>query len=93
MSERQQTRVGESGDTETSTDSGQDAVDATDVVLGFRVDGLGIVEFYIDRILVATHTTNIPTANLAPAVFHLSGNATGTKSSVWTYLFYCMSER
>lgn len=45
--------------TETSTDSGVDAADATNVRLGFFCDGVGKVEFYVNRSLVATHTANI----------------------------------
>lgn len=65
----------ESGGTETSTDSGEDAVDATAVKLGFHVEGTSKVEFFVDRVLVATHTTNIPTTEMAPAAFMLTGAA------------------
>lgn len=77
----------EATDTETSTDSGVDAADATMVKLGFLVDGTGNVEFYVNRALVATHTTNIPTTELAPAVFQLSGDTTGTKTLTVDYVF------
>lgn len=70
----------ESGGTETSTDSGVDAVDATDITLGFKVIGTTGVEFYINRQLVATHTTNIPTTELTFALMEISGSNTGTKS-------------
>jgi hypothetical protein len=70
----------ESGGTETSTDSGVDAADGADVKLGIRVNGTSKVEFYVDRALVATHTTNIPATELALAIMELSGDATGTKS-------------
>lgn len=76
----------ESGGTETSTDSGIDAADTTDVRLGIRVVGTGLVEFYINRSLVASHTTNIPTTELTPALMQLSGNATGTKSMSVDYV-------
>lgn len=70
----------ESGGTETSTDSGVDAADATDVTLGFKVNGTTQVEFYVNRNLVATHTTNIPTTELTFAFMEISGSVTGTKS-------------
>lgn len=68
----------ESGGTETSTDSGVDAADDTEVTLGIRCHGTGLVEFYVNRTKVATHASNIPTANMALALAHLSGSATGT---------------
>ncbi len=70
----------ESGGTETSTDSGLDASDATFVTLGFRVSETGKVKFYVNRNLVATHTTNIPTTEMTIGIMELSGDATGTKS-------------
>ena len=77
----------ESGGTETSTDSGVDLEDDTDVILGFRVNGTGTVEFYVNRNLVATHTTNIPTTELALAAMSVSGSATGTRSTKIDYIF------
>lgn len=80
----------ESGGTETSTDSGKDAADATDVKLGFYWDGSSSVEFYVDRAKVATHTTNNPTdQNLAITMFELSGDASGTKSMSVDYAYAC----
>lgn len=77
----------EKSSTETSTDSGVDASDATYVKLGFRWDGSSKVEFFVDRALVATHTTNNPDdENLTPALFELSGNSTGTKSMTADYV-------
>jgi hypothetical protein len=67
--------------TETSTDSGVDLADATDVELAIIVEGTGIVEFYINGKLRATHTTNIPDdENLTVGIMQLSGSNTGTKS-------------
>lgn len=82
----------ESGGTETSTDSGVDAADATDVKLGFLVDGIGLVKFYVNRALVASHTTNIPATEMTPAIMELSGDATGTKSASVDYIL-CMATR
>lgn len=45
--------------TATSTDSALDMVDDTFVRLGFFCDGVSAVYFYVDGVLVATHTTNI----------------------------------
>lgn len=76
----------EAADTETSTDSGVDIVSATDIRLGFKVIGTTTVEFYINRNLVATHTTNIPTTELAFALYELSGSNTGTMSASIDYV-------
>lgn len=77
----------EAGGTETSTDSGVDAADDTYVTLGIMVRGTTAVEFYINRALVATHTTNITTTELTPALFSLSGNGTGTKVLTADYVY------
>jgi hypothetical protein len=77
----------EKDDTETSTDSGIDAADATFVKLGIRVIGIQAVEFYVNRNLVATHTTNIvDDEELTVAVMELSGDATGTKTAAVDYV-------
>lgn len=69
----------EEGGTETSTDSGVDAADATPIVLGFHAVGTGAgtgkVEFFVNRGLVATHTSNITSTELTPAIFMLTGAA------------------
>ena len=77
----------ESGSTETSTDSLVDLVDDTYVTLGFRVQSTGQVGFYVNRQLVATHTTNIPTTELALGAMSVSGSATGTRSTKVDYIF------
>lgn len=72
---------------ETSTDTGKTMSNATDVKLGIYWDGISRVEFYVDRTLVATHTTNIvDDENLSVCGFHLSGDTTGTKTSTWDYV-------
>lgn len=77
---------------ETSLDSQINAVDATDIVLGFHVIGTNRVEFFVNRILVATHTTNIvDDENLTVALMELSGNATGTKSMAVDYVMVVAS--
>ena len=60
----------------------------TAVTLGFHVKSTGSVEFFVNRALVATHTTNIPDdENLALGAMQLSGSATGTKSMNVDYIF------
>ncbi len=75
--------VTEFSGTETRVDSQIDIVAATDIVLGFRVIDTGTVLFYVDRVLVATHTTNIVTdQNLAVAAYVLAGDAAGTTLAI-----------
>jgi hypothetical protein len=77
----------EATDVETSKDSEIDMVDATDIILGLVVIGITLVEYYVNRVLVATHTTNIPVTEMALAAFELSGSATGTRSLSIDYIF------
>lgn len=77
----------EKGGTETSTDSGEDAADATYVKLGFRYDGDGNVDFYVDRKWVARHTANLPDdETLKAGIMTLSGVDTGTNSATCDYI-------
>ena len=74
--------------TETSTDSGIDMTNDTDVILSIRCQSTGKVDFFVNRKLVATHTDNIPTDEiLTIAAMSLSGNATGTKVTSIDYMF------
>lgn len=78
--------ITEKNGTETSTDTGLDA-EAFSQTLGFHVKGTGSVEFFVNRVKVATHTTNIPDdENLAVGAMQLSGSASGTKSANIDYL-------
>jgi len=52
--------VTEKDSTETVTDSGVDMADDTFIKIGWFFDGAGTIYFFIDDVLVATHTTNIP---------------------------------
>ena len=80
--------VTEKDGTATTTDSGVDIASGTAVTLGFHVKSTGSVEFFVNRALVATHTTNIPDdENLALGAMQLSGSATGTKSMNVDYIF------
>lgn len=77
----------EKSGTETSTDSGVDLEDATDTRLSILVDGTSSVKFYINRQLVASHTTNIPDdENLTIAAMSVSGSATGTRATSIDYM-------
>lgn len=69
--------------TETSTDSGQDAADATYVTLGMYWDGISKLEYYVDRSKVATHTTNIPDdVNMAITMHVQNGSAAANTLTV-----------
>ena len=79
-------------ETATSLSSTYDLADDTFVTLGFKVSGKNRdsakVEFFVDRVLVATHTTNIPDdENLTVGAMELSGDTTGTKTASVDYLF------
>jgi len=83
----------EKNGTETSTDSLIDLADSTYVTLGFLANSTGEVQFFVDRNLVATHTTNIPDdEELAIAAMSVSGSATGTRVTTIDYLF-CAADR
>jgi len=83
----------EADTTETSKDSEVDAEDATDITLGFHVIGTGKVEFFINRIKVSEHTTNINTDELMTiGCGHISGAATGTQTVSVDYIM-CVCQR
>lgn len=82
----------EKNGTETSTDSGVDLEDSTDIRLGFRVESTGVVYFYINQSLVATHTTNIPDdENLTVAAMSVSGSNVGTRATSIDYILAAQS--
>jgi hypothetical protein len=83
--------ISESGDSETDTTlaAANDFADDTNVTVSFvatKGTSTDTVKYYINRSLVGTHTTNIPTANMAAAAMEISGNATGTKSMSIDYI-------
>ena len=84
--------ISESGGTETDTTlSGttNDLADDTNVTVSFvatKGTSTDTVKYYINRKLVGTHTTNIPTANMTAAAMEISGNASGTKSMAIDYI-------
>jgi len=68
--------ITEKDSTETKTDTSSDATDATYVKLGFFWDGSSSVKFYVDRSLVATHSSNVPDdENLCVTFHHQNGEA------------------
>ena len=84
--------ITEDSGAETRTDSGIDIVAATDITLGFRVIGGSTVLFYVNRILVRTHTTNIVNdQNLCLAAYVLAGDAAGTTLAI-DYI-HCIATR
>ncbi len=84
--------VTEKDGTATTTDSGIDIASGTAVTLGIHVKGTTSVEFFVNRLLVATHTANLPDdENLTIGAMELSGSATGTKSMAIDYLFTCQT--
>jgi hypothetical protein len=63
--------------------------DDTYVTLGFiatKGTSTDTVQFYYNRQLVGTHTTNVPTDLLTPAMVEVSGDGTGTKSMNVDYI-------
>jgi hypothetical protein len=76
--------------TETSTDSGLDAADSTNVRLGFLVDGTGKVEFFVNRNLVATHTTNIVDDEELCVTIHYQNGSAATHTLLMDY--YCVGK-
>lgn len=79
------TAVAESADTQTTATTGASAVDATYVRLGFKVNGISSIEYFVNRQKVATITA-VPTTEMAPALFHLSGSASGTHAMTADYV-------
>ena len=79
--------------TPTAKDTEVDIGDGVFIKLGFHITGEEKVEFYVNRVLVSTHTTNIPDdVNMTPAFMHISGNATGTHVASIDYIM-CVQKR
>lgn len=76
----------EAGGTETSTDSGVDLVDSTDVDLAILVESTGSVKFFVNDKLRSTHTTNITATELTVGVMSVSGSASGTRATLVDYV-------
>ena len=82
----------EATNVETSLDSQKDLEDATYVLLGFHIISNTRIDYFVDRVLVATITTNIPSTEMALALFELSGSASGTRSMTVDYIM-CIVQR
>ena len=86
--------ISESSDTETETElaAAHNLTDGTYVTAGFvatkgaATNGTDVVEYFLNRKKVGTHTTNIPTALMMAAAISVSGDATGTKSAGFDYI-------
>ena len=83
--------ITEASDTETETElaTTYNLTDDTYVTVGFiatKGTTTDTVQFYYNRSLVGTHTTNIPTSLMTPAAVEVSGDATGTKSMSVDYI-------
>jgi len=83
--------ITEASDTETETElaTTYNLTDDTYVTLGFiatKGTTTDTVQFYYDRQLVGTHTTNVPTALMTTAMVEVTGDATGTKSMSIDYI-------
>lgn len=73
--------------TTTSTDTTIDFSNDTYVKLTLYYDGAGNAKYYVNRTLLATHTTNLPTStSMGLVAFELSGNTTGTKTMTCDYM-------
>ena len=83
--------ISESGGTETETElaAAYNLTDNLYVTLGFiatKGTSTDTVAYYLNRSLVGTHTTNIPTDLMTTAMVEISGDATGTKSMSVDYI-------
>ena len=83
----------ESGDTQTLVEFADTTKSTmendTYVTLGLvatKNDSTNKVQFYINRNLVGTSTTNIPTANMKVMAMSVSGDATGQKVTTFDYI-------
>lgn len=80
----------EKNGTETSTDSGVDGADDTYVRLGFYWDGVSAVRFYVNRALVATHTTNVPDDENLCLTIHFQNGEAAAQTCHIDYFYVCM---
>ena len=79
----------EKDSTETNTDSGVDIVADTYVKLGFYWDGVSAVRFYVNRNLVATHTTNVPDDENLCVTIHIQNGEAAAKTATIDYIYVC----
>jgi hypothetical protein len=76
-------------DSAVSTDSGVDAADNTYVTLGFYWDGKNKVEYFVNRELVATTTSGIPTAENLCVTMYIENGAAGGDTLTVDYIYVC----
>lgn len=85
------TCVTEDDTTETVTSAVGDLADSVWKELAFVVRGTSRVEFYVDNVLVATHTTNLPDAGDGLTLSFEVGSPTGTTATYLDidYVYIC----
>ncbi len=84
--------VTEDNTTETTTAAVATLVAATYVTLGFHWDGISTVRFFVNRSLVATHTSNIEQTNKLALTFNLTNGEAVAKTLIIDY-YYIAQER
>ena len=72
--------------TTTQKDTEIDASDSVNVKLGMYYDGASTVEFYVDRVLKCSHTTNIPDDEELCLTINLTNGAAAAKSAIIDYI-------
>ena len=72
--------------TETSTDSGVDIESGTNIKLGFLANGVGSVQFFVNRVLVATHTANINDDEEMCLTIHLQNGSAAARTLLIDYI-------
>ncbi len=84
--------VTEDNTTETTSAGVHTLVAATYVTLGFHWDGVSSVRFFVNRSLVATHSTNIEQTNKLALVINQTNGEAVAKTTTIDYI-YCAQER
>lgn len=77
--------------TDTQVDTTVNILDDTFVILAFKVDGDGTVEFFVDGVLTITTTTNLPTADALTLSIEIHSPTASSVLSV-DYI-YCAQQR
>ena len=76
--------TGTAGTNETLTDTGVNLVASTFTTVRFEVIGNSKIRYYVDGVLKATHTTNIPTVTMTPTmVIRNASGAARTMTVDW----------
>jgi len=76
--------------TSETTNTAYTAADDTYKTVGFYWDGVGKVEFFVDRAKVATHTTNIEQTNKLALTFCLQNGEAVAKTMTIDYVYVAM---